>query len=87
MKRTIEIEIVKAGQSMPYNDTVYEAYLTYSSDGMWASHPSRETVKEEARVLVHDFEGEEYSQLPYLKTLEEIEHNKWHVVIVQPYTD
>ena len=87
MIRHIKVEIIKAGQARPYDDTIYEAYLTYDSEQAWASHPDREMVMREARVLVHDFEGEEYSQLPYLKKLEEIEHNKWYVVIVQPYTD
>ena len=45
--------MIRAGQARAYADSVYEAVVRYSSDGVWASRPGRDVVAREARVLVH----------------------------------
>ena len=90
MKRFIEIEILQSGQPRAYADSIYEGYLRYSAEGMWASKPNAEVAKKEAKVLIHDFkektEKREWHE-PYLAEFKNEKENEYYFKIIEPYTD
>ena len=86
MKRTVEIEFLKAGQPRPYADSEWEAILTFSGEGGWGS-PNEQFVKRAAQVLIVDFKEDPNWHDPHLLECSEIEPGKWRVRIHQTFLD
>ncbi len=91
MKRFIEIEIIKSGQQRAYGDSIYEGYLRYSSEGLWASELPIDVAKKEAQVLIHEFVEKddpkrEWYQA-YLDECKKTAEKEYYFKIIEPYDD
>jgi hypothetical protein len=86
--REIKIETLHAGQPRPYADSVYEFILEYKLDGE-NFDLNEGVIKKYAKALCRDFnESEEAGWWEgKLRTFEKISIGKWHIVVIEPYTD
>ena len=87
-KQIIEIEVIRAGQPRPYADSFFESILTFKAEdenAKWT--PDEKTVREIAKILVHNFEDKPNWHDPELKEIQKIAENKWRVLIFSPFLD
>jgi len=88
---TVTFEHIRGGQARPYADSVYEFIMSFSAernDNGWVDvwTPPEKVVKEYARLQRKFVDNPDWHDTK-LEELKEIEPGKWHVKIVQPYSD